>query len=184
MRTRLIGSLVALCVLAAVPVLAEKESTEKEKAEKADKYAQAVKVFEGAGHSAAFFDSAYGYAVFPSIGKGGIGVGGAHGSGRVYEHRAWVSETTMNQVTVGFQLGGQTYSQIIFFADKAAFDKFTSGKFEFGAQATAVAITASAGAQASTGGGAGASAGASASEAKTTGEYQGGMAVFTVAKAD
>jgi lipid-binding SYLF domain-containing protein len=182
MRTRLIGSLVALCVLVAVPVLAEKESTEKEKAEKADKYAQAIKVFKDAGQSGAFFDNAYGYAVFPSIGKGGIGVGGAHGSGRVYEQGAWVGETSMNQVTVGFQLGGQAYSQIIFFADKAAFDKFTSGKFEFGAQATAVAITASASAQASTGGGAGASAGTSASDAKTAGEYQGGMAVFTVAK--
>jgi len=182
MRTRLIGSLVALCVLVAVPVLAEKESTGKEKAEKADKYAEAIKVFEGAGQSGAFFSNAYGYAVFPSIGKGGIGIGGAHGSGRVYEQGAWVGETSMNQVTVGFQLGGQTYSQIIFFADKAAFDKFTSGKFEFGAQATAVAITASASAQASTGGGAGASAGTSASDAKTAGEYQDGMAVFTVAK--
>jgi lipid-binding SYLF domain-containing protein len=171
-----------LCVLAAAPVLAEKEKTENEKAEKADKYATAIRTFENAGQSSSFFSNAYGYAVFPSIGKGGIGVGGAHGSGRVYEQGAWVGETSMNQVTVGFQLGGQTYSQIIFFADKAAFDRFTTGKFEFGAQATAVAITASASAQASTAGGPNASAGASADEARTAGEYHDGMAVFTVAK--
>ena len=87
----------------------------------------------------------------------------------------------MTQITVGAQLGGQAYSQIIFFRDKRAFDEFTSGNFEFGAQATAVAITAGASAQASTGG---TSAGASGTErhAKTAGHYQRGMAVFTVVK--
>jgi lipid-binding SYLF domain-containing protein len=150
--------------------------------EKTDKYAEAVKTFQAAGESGAFFDKSYGYALFPSIGKGGIGVGGAHGSGRVYEKGTWVGETSMNQLTVGFQLGGEAYSQIIFFEDQAAFDKFATGKFEFGAQATAVAITASASAQASTAGGAGASAAASSKEARTAGEYHDGMAVFTVAK--
>src|SRR5262245_41717862 len=172
MRTRWIGVLSILSVALASTALAEK----------ADKYAEAVKTFQRAGESGAFFGKSYGYALFPSIGKGGIGVGGAHGSGRVYEKGAWVGETSMNQVTVGFELGGQAYSQIIFFEDRAAFDKFTTGKFEFGAQATAVAIKASASAQASTAGGAGASAAASAQEARTAGEYQHGMAVFTVAK--
>ena len=68
--------------------------------------------------------------------------GGAYGKGRVYEQGAHVGNTSMTQVTVGFQLGGQAYSQIIFFEDKRAFDEFTSGNFEFVAQATAVAITA------------------------------------------
>jgi lipid-binding SYLF domain-containing protein len=147
----------------------------------ADDYADTIKIFRDASHSARFFGNSYGYAVFPTIGKGGIGIGGAHGAGRVYVKGTHVGEATMTQLTVGAQLGGQAYSQIIFFQDKRAFDEFTSGNFEFGAQASAVAITAAASAQAST---TGAAAGASAdrSRAKIAGEYQKGMAVFTVAK--
>jgi lipid-binding SYLF domain-containing protein len=148
----------------------------------ADKYADTIKIFRNAGQSAAFFDSAYGYAVFPTIGKGAIGIGGAHGSGRVYEQGNYVGDTSVNQVTVGFQLGGQSYRQIIFFKDKRAFDEFTSGDFEFGAQATAVAVTASASAQATTAGSPGTSAGTEQKKAKTTGGYHKGMAVFTVTK--
>jgi lipid-binding SYLF domain-containing protein len=147
----------------------------------ADKYADAIKTFREAGQSGGFFSRCYGYAVFPTIGKGGIGIGGAHGSGRVYEGGVYLGDASMTQVTVGWQLGGQAYSQIVFFEDKRAFDEFTRGDFEFGAQATAVAITAGASAQASTGG-AGASAGSSAGKSKTAGEYHKGMAVFTVAK--
>lgn len=169
MRIRRLGVLAALfAVLAAEPALA-------------DKYDDAIKTFRGAGQSAAFFDSSYGYAVFPTIGKGGIGVGGARGSGRVYEKGAHVGDVTMTQVTIGFQFGGQAYSQIVFFQDKRAFDEFTGGSFEFGAQASAVAITAGATAQASTGG-SGAGASTTESSATTAGRYQHGMAVFTVAK--
>jgi lipid-binding SYLF domain-containing protein len=147
----------------------------------ADDYDDTIKVFRNAGQSGKFFGSSYGYAVFPTIGKGGIGIGGAHGSGRVYQKGAYVGDTTMTQITVGLQLGGQAYSQIIFFQDKRAFDEFTSGNFEFGAQATAVAITAGAQAQAgTTGTGAGASGGQH--DATTVGGYQKGMATFTVAK--
>ena len=119
--------------------------------------------------------------MFPTIGKGGIGIGGAHGSGRVYAEGKYVGDTSMTQITVGFQLGGQAFSQIIFFEDKRAFDEFTGGNFEFGAQASAVAITAGASAQATT---TGSSAGASGGEhdASTTGSYYRGMAIFTVAK--
>ncbi|HET9328388.1 MAG TPA: lipid-binding SYLF domain-containing protein [Candidatus Eisenbacteria bacterium] len=148
----------------------------------ADKYTDTIKIFRDAGQSAKFFDTSYGYAVFPSIGKGGLGIGGAHGSGRVYEKDAYVGNTSMTQVTVGFQFGGQAYRQIVFFQDKRAFDEFTSGNFEFGAQATAVALTAGASAQASTAGGVGTSASDKDTHAKTTGGYQKGMAVFTVAK--
>lgn len=147
----------------------------------ADEYSDTVKVFRDAGQSAEFFDKSYGYAVFPTIRKAGIGVGGAHGTGRVYRKGAYVGDATMNQVTVGLQLGAQGFSQIIFFQDKSAFDKFTSGNFEFGAQASAVAITAGASAQASTGG-TGAGASGTREHATTAGGYQGGMAVFTVAK--
>jgi lipid-binding SYLF domain-containing protein len=147
----------------------------------ADDYADTIKVFRGAGESGQFFNKSYGYAVFPTIGKGGIGIGAAHGSGRVYTKGAHVGDSSMTQVTIGWQLGGQAYSQIIFFEDKRAFDEFTSGNFEFGAQASAVAITAGASAQAGT---TGASAGASGTQqhAKTSSQYNKGVAVFTVAK--
>jgi lipid-binding SYLF domain-containing protein len=147
----------------------------------ADDYADTIKVFREAGESGQFFNNSYGYAVFPTIGKGGMVVGGAHGSGRVYADGKHVGDTSMTQITVGLQLGGQAYSQIIFFQDKRAFDEFTGGNFEFGAQATAVAITAGASAQAGT---TGSSAGASGGkhDATTTGKYYRGMAVFTVAK--
>jgi hypothetical protein len=147
----------------------------------ADDYDSTIKVFRNAGQSARFFGSSHGYAVFPNIGKGGVGVGGAYGKGRVYRGGAYVGDTSMTQLTLGLQLGGQAYSQIVFFQDKRAFDEFTSGNFEFGAQATAVAITAGASAQATTGG-SGAGASGTQSHAKTVGEYQKGMAVFTVAK--
>jgi lipid-binding SYLF domain-containing protein len=89
----------------------------------------------------------------------------------------------MTQLTVGLQLGGQAYSQIIFFQNKKALDDFTGGNFEFGAQATAVAIKSSAGAQAgTTGTSSGASSSGKADHASTAGGYQSGMAVFTVAK--
>ena len=147
----------------------------------ADDYTDTIKVFRQAGESGQFFGKSYGYAVFPTIGKGGIGVGAAHGSGRVYAKGAHAGDASMTQLTIGLQLGGQAYSQIIFFEDKRAFDEFTSGNFEFGAQATAVAITAGASAQAGT---SGTSAGASGTQhrATTAAQYQKGVAVFTVAK--
>lgn len=147
----------------------------------ADDYQDTIKIFQNSGRSSRFFKNSYGYAVFPTIGKGGFGIGGAYGSGRVYARGKYVGDTSMTQLTIGFQLGGQAYSQIIFFQDSRAFKEFTSGNFEFGAQASAVAITAGASASAGTGG---STAGASGTEhhAKTVGEYQGGMAIFTVAK--
>jgi lipid-binding SYLF domain-containing protein len=119
--------------------------------------------------------------VFPTIGKGGMGIGGAYGKGRVYAGGNAVGETSMTQLSIGFQLGGQGYSMIIFFEDKRAFDEFTSGNFEFGAQASAVAITAAATAGAgSTGASAGASAGKS--DATNVGDFYKGMATFTIIK--
>ncbi len=144
-------------------------------------YEDTIKVFKKAGESGDFFSKSHGYAVFPTIGKGGFGIGGAHGSGRVYEKGKYVGDTSMTQVTIGLQIGGQAYSQIIFFQDKRAYNEFTGGNFEFGAQATAVAITAGVSATAST---TGSSAGASGGQnnAKTAGKYNKGLAVFTVAK--
>lgn len=89
-----------------------------------------------------FFDKAHGYAVFPSIGKGGLGLGGARGKGKLYERGTIVGDTVLTQFTIGFQAGGQRYRQIIFFKDKAAIDRFKTGKFEMSAQATAIAAAA------------------------------------------
>jgi len=145
-------------------------------------YGNAIKVFRDSPVVQPYFKDSYGYAIFPTIGKGGIGIGGAHGKGKVYQGGKVRGDTSMTQVTIGWQLGGQAYSQIIFFKDKRAYTEFTSGNFEFGAQASAVAITAGAQAQAGTGGAtASASPGGSAgAQAKTN--YHKGMAVFTRAK--
>jgi len=147
----------------------------------ADEYEDTIKVFENAGESGSFFENSHGYAVFPTIGKGGVGIGAAHGSGRVYEEGSYIGDAKMNQLSIGLQLGGQAYSQIIFFEDKRALDEFTSGNFEFGAEASAVAITAGVSANATT---SGSSVGASGgkNDAATVGDYHKGMAVFTVAK--
>ena len=108
-----------------------------------------------------WFDTAYAYAVLPRVGKGGIGVGGAYGKGIVIYKDMTVGLTSMSQVTVGLQLGGQVYAQFIMFKDKTAFDHFTRGNFEMGAQVSAVAVTAGASADAN---------------------YDGGVAVFTLAE--
>src|SRR3984957_4754761 len=114
----------------------------------AGKYSDTINLFRHAGESASFFERSYGYAVFPNVGEGALGVGGAFGKGQVYVHGHPVGETSMSQVSVGFQAGGKAYSQIIFFEDKRSMDEFESGNFEFAAGASAVAITAGASARA------------------------------------
>lgn len=147
----------------------------------AEDYAATIAAFKASPVVRPYFDTAYGYAVFPTIGKGGVAIGGAHGKGQVYRGGKVTGVSSMTQVSIGFQFGGQVYSQTIFFQDKRAYDAFTSGKFEFGAQATAVAITASAQAQAGTG--AATAGAATGKDAGTQGaSYQNGMAVFTYAK--
>ena len=148
---------------------------------RADEYSDTTELFKNAGQSAAFFKKCYGYAVFPTIGKGGLVVGGAYGNGRVYAHEQHVGDVSVTQVSLGFQAGGQAYSQIIFFEDERAFKEFTAGSYEFGADASAVAITAAASGGVGT---SGASAGASGGkkDATTVGKYYKGMAVFTIAK--
>ena len=153
----------------------------------ADDVDTAIENFRGAG-AGDFIDDAYGYAVFPSIGKGGIGIGGAHGKGEVFVGGKKVGKTKMSQITYGLQLGGQVYSQMIFFRDERAFDDFTSGNFEFGAQATAVALTAGAQASTTSGGGGNTSSGTDADSSKVNADdkqydSRSGMATFTIAKA-
>ena len=172
MRTLLISLLTAVALIAQ-PAFADDVDT-------------AIENFRGAG-AGDFIDDAYGYAVFPSIGKGGIGIGGAHGKGEVFVGGKKVGKTKMSQITYGLQLGGQVYSQMIFFRDERAFDDFTSGNFEFGAQATAVALTAGAQASTSSGGGGNTSSGTDADSSKVNADdkqydKRSGMATFTIAK--
>jgi lipid-binding SYLF domain-containing protein len=147
----------------------------------ADEYSDTRKLFENAGASN-MFGSAHGYALFPTIGKGGFVIGGAYGKGRVYKGGRHIGDTTMVQGTIGFQAGGTGFSQVIFFQDKRALDEFTSGNFEFGAEAQATAITAAAGASANTAGNS-TTASAGKNNASTTGgRYNKGMATFTITK--
>lgn len=147
----------------------------------ADSYDDTIALFKQAGASAGFFNSSYAYAVFPTIGKAGFFVGGARGKGRVYEQGRFIGRTTMTQISLGFQLGGQAYSEIIFFQTRRDLARFESRKYALGAQVSAVAITAGASAGASTAG-TGASASGGKKDAMTFGRYLGGIAVFTITK--
>ena len=107
-----------------------------------------------------YFKKARGYAVFPNVGKGAFGIGVASGEGEVFEKGKVIGSTKLTQVSIGFQLGGQAFSQIIFFKDKKSLERFTEGNFVFGASASAALI-----------------AGANASA-----DYNDGVAVLTFSK--
>jgi len=87
------------------------------------------------------FANSYGYVIFPNVGKGAIGVGGAAGNGIVFEKGTPVGSAKLKQISIGFQLGGQTYREVIFFESAEALDRFKQDNFEFAAQASAVAAT-------------------------------------------
>ena len=109
-----------------------------------------------------YFDSAYAYIIFPSIGKGASVIGGARGSGTVYEAGAPIGKATLTQITLGFQFGGQAYSQVIFFESEEDLERFKENKLEFAGEASAVAIKSGAGVSLN---------------------YDNGVAVFTKSKA-
>ena len=167
-RTRLFG-------FAAIFVLASA-------AAHADSYSDTVQLFKNAGDSAAFFRKSYAYAVFPTIGEAGFIVGGAGGKGRVFVRDKYVGDTTVGQVSVGFQLGGKAYSEIIFFQDKRALDEFETGTFEFSAGVSAIAITAGASASAGTNGATSGASGGRKDAVTASGDFRKGLMVFTIAK--
>ena len=121
----------------------------------------ALKKFKKVRRLKPYFKEAKGYAVFPNIGKAGFGIGGARGKGEVFEDGKVIGSATLTQLTFGFQLGAQAFSQIIFFQDKKDLNRFTDGNFEFGASASAALITAGANAAA---------------------DYSNGVAVMTFSK--
>jgi len=133
--------------------------------------------FRGLGNVPEMLAQSYGYAVLPTIGKGGIGIGAAGGTGCVFAGGKHTGKVSMGQVTIGWQLGGQAYSQLILFNNADTYNEFMRGQFEFGADATAVALTYGAQAGASTKG-----ASATAGDTKGVGMWKRGMAVYTLAK--
>jgi lipid-binding SYLF domain-containing protein len=109
-----------------------------------------------------YMKDCHAYAVFPTVGKGGMGIGGAFGRGQVFQGGKMVGYSKLTSASIGFQLGGQSFSEIIFFQNEAAFAKFKTGEFGFDANASAVAATAGAAAKA---------------------DYKNGVAVFVMADA-
>lgn len=140
-----------------------------------------VELFRSIPQVAPYFESAYGYAVWPRIGRGGLGIGASRGRGQVYVGGQLTGFSTLTEISFGLQAGGQTYRQIVFFQNREAYDDFTQSNFEFDASASAVAVTASAQAGAGTQG-ASASAGAGKPNTAAGGGYHNGLEVFTMAE--
>lgn len=117
-----------------------------------------IKLDKGMGK---FFSSCQGYVIFPNVGKGGLGIGGASGNGAVYQQGKLIGMAKLSQLSIGFQAGGQSFREVIFFETKETLDRFKENKVEFSAQVSAVAATAGASANA---------------------KYVEGVMVFTMAK--
>jgi lipid-binding SYLF domain-containing protein len=145
-------------------------------------YSETIAVFKSSPQVQPFFNNCYGYAVFPTVGKAALVVGGAYGEGQVYRGGNVTGTATLVHASFGLQLGGKAFSEIVFFQDKRAYEEFTSGNFEFDAKMSAVAVTAGAQAQAGTSGKtASTTAGPkTGTQAETT--YKSGMATFVHAK--
>ncbi len=151
------AALVVACTLAACTTAPRSEEG---KADKRDEAAAALaKAERNDATLSPVLRDAKAYAVFPTVGKGAVGVGGAYGKGVLYEGGMFVGYCDLTQASIGLQLGGQAYSEIICFSTDDALSRFKSGNFAFDAQATAVALKTGAGANA---------------------KYSSGVAVFTM----
>jgi len=148
----------------------------------ADNYSKAISVFKKSQAVQPFFNNCYGYAIFPTVGKAGIGIGGAYGKGKVYQGGKYTGTASLTKLSIGFQLGGQAFSQIIFFQDRRSYREFISGDFEFDASASAVAITAGVQAKAGTEGATGSATAGPATGVQAETAYYKGMAVFVHSK--
>ncbi len=131
-----------LITLTMLCISASAQSSSKDRKVIADSRDAKVKLVRGDGLMKNLFANAYGYAIFPNIGKGGIGIGGATGNGVLYQGGGMMGMAKMTQLTIGFQWGGQAYREVIFFENKEAIERFKGNNFEFSAQASAVAVTA------------------------------------------
>jgi len=147
MRTLTLVTLTAICLAAAGCSTAPK--SESDRAELQTKTDTTLQQFKSSDAGIAdHINKAYGYAVFPTVAKGGAGVGGAYGRGTVYEQGKQVGYCDLSQASIGLQLGGQKYSELILFENKAALERFRTGEFALAAQASAVAAASGSGANA------------------------------------
>lgn len=141
-------------------------------------YSSTINLFKGSSIPAKFFKTAYGYAIFPTIGKAGFVFGGSYGVGQVYRGGKVTGKSSVVKGSIGFQAGGKAFSEIIFFKDKKAYNEFISGNFEFDATVQAIAVTVGAEVQ---GGTTGVSVGASAgpeSDVQAKAQYYKGTVTF------
>ena len=123
-----------------LPVTLRAQDSKEEKIE-ADSQEARAEFISTDGLIQSLFESSYGYVIFPNVGKGAIGIGGAAGNGVVFDKGNAIGTAKMKQVSVGFQFGGQAYREVIFFENQSDVDRFKLDKFEFAAQASAVAVT-------------------------------------------
>jgi lipid-binding SYLF domain-containing protein len=128
-----------LMCIAAIPLVAQTSGKDKRLVEDGEE--ARAEFIQVDGMMKNLFDNAYAYVIFPNVGKGGIGIGGAAGNGIVYEKGNIIGKAKLTQLSIGFQFGGQAYREVIFFESIADLDRFKQDNFEFSAQASAVAAT-------------------------------------------
>ena len=148
----------------------------------ADSYSKTIAIFKESESVQPLFEDCYGYALFPLVGKGGFIVRGAYGEGQVYKQGELSGKTSLVKLSVGFQLGGQAFSEIIFFKDQRSYNEFTNGSFEFDASLSAVVITAGVQAKAGTEGGTASATAGPVTGAQAETKYTKGVVVFIHAK--
>ncbi|MHC4937436.1 MAG: lipid-binding SYLF domain-containing protein [Planctomycetota bacterium] len=159
-RTHLLGMTLATLAIAACSTAPLSDADKKAQVSQVE--ATVARFREKQVAVGAYLKTAHAYAVFPTVGKGGIGIGGAFGRGQVFEGGKMIGYCKLTAASIGFQLGGQSFSEMIFFQTEAALSRFKSGEFAFDANASAVAATSGAAAKA---------------------DYEDGVAVFVMADA-
>ncbi|MFV8325950.1 YSC84-related protein [Flavobacterium sp. ZS1P14] len=138
----IIWVMVMVCVINITPIFGQ--STARKNKIIADSHTAKAEFVKSDPLMKGLFEKASGYVIFPNVGKGGIGVGGAVGNGVVYQNNKIIGMAKLTQLSIGFQAGGQAYREVIFFESKKELERFKGSRFEFSAQASAVAVTAGA----------------------------------------
>lgn len=156
-----INTIALLLLFCSISVLTNAQSESKKDKVSADAKEAKAEFIKADKNMKGLFEKAYGYALFPNVGKGAVGVGGAGGTGAVYESGKQIGIAKMTQVSIGFQFGGQAYREVIFFENKETMDRFKDSKIEMSATVSAVAA---------------------ASGASLNAKYVEGVMVFTMAK--
>jgi lipid-binding SYLF domain-containing protein len=138
-KLNIIWVIVLACALNVAPIFGQ--STAKKNKIIADSQTAKAEFIKSDPLMKALFDKAYGYVIFPNVGKAGLGIGGAAGNGVVYQQGKRIGMAKLSQLSIGFQAGGQAYREVIFFETEKELDRFKESRFEFSAQASAVAVT-------------------------------------------